>query len=69
VRWQIEDDRLKLVWRERGGPHVEPPTKRGFGTRMIERGLAGELGGEVKIEFKATGLVCTVDAPLPGAGS
>jgi PAS domain S-box-containing protein len=65
VRWRTGEGRLHLVWRERGGPAVVPPTKRGFGTRMIERGLAGELGGEVGIEFRREGLTCTVDAPLP----
>ncbi|UZK66224.1 PAS domain-containing sensor histidine kinase [Sphingomonas sp. M1-B02] len=57
--------RLTMVWEEHGGPPVAPPTRRGFGTRMIERGLAAELGGTVTIEFRPEGLVCTVDAPLP----
>lgn len=57
--------RLSLLWKERGGPAVSVPTRRGFGTRMIERGLAAELGGKVAIEFRPEGLVCTVDAPLP----
>jgi len=57
--------RLSLLWKERGGPTVSVPTHRGFGTRMIERGLAAELGGKVAIEFRSEGLVCTVDAPLP----
>ncbi|TGX50346.1 PAS domain S-box protein [Sphingomonas gei] len=57
--------RLLLVWEERGGPEVITPTRRGFGTRMIERGLAAELSGTVRIEFRPQGLVCTVDAPLP----
>jgi PAS domain S-box-containing protein len=57
--------RLSLVWQERGGPEVIVPTRRGFGTRMIERGLAAELGGTAKIDFRPEGLVCTVDAPLP----
>ena len=35
-----------LVWQESGGPIVKPPTRQGFGSRMIERGLAMELGGE-----------------------
>ena len=59
--------RLLLRWEESGGPKVVPPARRGFGTRMIERGLAAELGGSVKIEFPPEGLVCTVDAPLPEA--
>jgi PAS domain S-box-containing protein len=57
--------RLALVWEERGGPEVVAPARRGFGTRMIERGLAAELAGTVRIEFRPAGLVCTVDAPLP----
>ncbi len=65
VRWHIEEDRLRLVWEERGGPPVEAPKARGFGTRMIERGLAAELRGKVSIDFAPGGLVCTIDAPLP----
>ena len=69
IRWaRIPGDgrpRLSLVWQEHGGPEVSAPTRRGFGTRMIERGLAAELGGTAKIDFRPEGLVCTVDAPLP----
>lgn len=68
IRWARTGEdgaRLSLVWQEHGGPRVEAPTRRGFGTRMIERGLAAELGGTVKIDFRPDGLVCTVDAPLP----
>lgn len=69
IRWaRVNSDRLprlSLVWEERGGPKVEVPARRGFGTRMIERGLAAEFGGTVKIDFRPEGLVCTVDAPLP----
>ena len=61
--------RLSLTWTERGGPPVVVPNKRGFGTRMIERGLAAELGGTVKIAFEPGGLVCVVDAPLPEVGT
>ncbi len=57
--------RLHLRWEERGGPPVEPPQRRGFGTRLIERSLAHELDGEVRIEFSRPGLICTVEAPLP----
>ncbi|MCW3845644.1 PAS domain S-box protein [Sphingomonas sp. LB-2] len=72
IRWSKagtrDAPRLSLIWTERGGPPVVVPGKRGFGTRMIERGLAAELGGSVKIEFAPGGLVCVVDAPLPEAG-
>jgi PAS domain S-box-containing protein len=65
VRWWVDGDRLKLEWREQGGPRVEPPSTRGFGTRMIERGLAAELGGKVVMTFDPEGVACLVDAPLP----
>lgn len=65
VTWDAVDDRLTLVWSEREGPPVVAPTRRGFGSRMIERGLAAELGGTVKIAFEPEGVVCTVEAPLP----
>jgi PAS domain S-box-containing protein len=59
--------RLTLRWQERDGPPVTPPTRRGFGSRMIERGLANELGGEVQILYEPAGVVCTVDIPLEAA--
>ena len=68
IRWRNEDDRLRLTWKEYGGPHVSLPTKRGFGTRMIERGLAAELGGEVRIHYDPDGVRCEVDAPMPAHG-
>jgi PAS domain S-box-containing protein len=58
--------RLRWVWLEKGGPLVVEPKKRGFGSRMVERGLAAELRGTVTLQFANTGLICTVDAPLPG---
>jgi PAS domain S-box-containing protein len=67
VCWEVRESRLHLCWAERGGPRVEAPSRRGFGSRMIERGLAAELGGTVRIDFQAHGVVCTVDAPLPAA--
>jgi PAS domain S-box-containing protein len=62
-----EGPRLTLTWTESEGPPVSPPTRRGFGTRMIERGLAAELGGSVTIDFAPGGLICTVEAPLPAS--
>ena len=64
VRWSTSDDRFRLRWEERGGPPVSPPTHRGFGSRMIERGLAAELRGEARIDWRPEGVVCTIDAPL-----
>jgi PAS domain S-box-containing protein len=60
-----EPRHLNLVWQERGGPPVAPPTRRGFGTRLIERSLAQELAGDVNLAYVPTGVVCTIKAPLP----
>jgi PAS domain S-box-containing protein len=55
---------LHLTWTERGGPLVVVPTRRGFGTRLIERSLAQELQGRVQLAFEPAGLMCTLDAPI-----
>jgi PAS domain S-box-containing protein len=68
IRWTTSDGRLKVEWKEHGGPPVVMPTHRGFGTRMIERGLAAELGGLVKINYETDGVRCLVDAPIPAHG-
>ncbi|MBB4039830.1 two-component sensor histidine kinase [Microvirga flocculans] len=66
--WRVDSQssppRLKLRWRELGGPAVEPPRRRGFGTRLIERSLAQDLGGEARIDFAPTGVVCSIDTPV-----
>jgi two-component sensor histidine kinase len=64
VRWRILERagtrRLDLEWRESGGPPVSPPQRRGFGSRLIERSLSGELHGAVTMSFDPAGLVCRV---------
>jgi PAS domain S-box-containing protein len=68
IDWSLDPasgpPRLHLRWAEQGGPPVAPPTRRGFGSRLIERSLAADIGGEVRIRFDPSGVVCTVDAPL-----
>jgi len=58
--------RLRLTWTEAGGPPVAPPSRRGFGSRLIERGLARELGGTARIEFAPEGVRCVMDLSLAG---
>lgn len=69
IAWYIHGDiskaRLKLTWTESGGPPVLTPTRKGFGSRLIQKALAMELGGEVSILYEPTGVVCTIDAPFP----
>ena len=56
--------RLDLTWTERDGPPVKPPADRGFGSRLIERGLAAELSGSAAIDFRPEGVVCRIRALL-----
>ena len=56
--------RLAMEWRESGGPLVEEPRQRGYGTRLIKGGIGHELGGTVRLEYERTGLRCTIDVPL-----
>jgi two-component sensor histidine kinase len=68
LEWEVIPEgrasRLRLEWRETDGPAVVTPVHRGFGSRLIERGLAAELGGKATLNFEPEGLVCIVDAPL-----
>ncbi|HEU5018703.1 MAG TPA: PAS domain-containing protein [Pseudolabrys sp.] len=50
---------LEVTWSESGGPQVERPARRGFGSNLI-RALAGQDGGNAHIEFNPSGIVCTV---------
>ncbi|MGU3539615.1 PAS domain-containing sensor histidine kinase [Methylobacterium sp. A54F] len=60
------DPEVRMTWVEAGGPPVLPPTRKGFGSRLIERGLAGAIGGRVVLAYEPGGLVCRVAAPLSG---
>jgi signal transduction histidine kinase/CheY-like chemotaxis protein len=66
ISWQMSGDgrELRLEWLEKDGPPVASPSRRGFGTRLIERGLAQELDGETKIEYRPTGVWCEIKARL-----
>ena len=55
---------LFLDWQESGGPEVEAPKQRGFGTRLIAGGIRRELGGEVQMSFEAGGLHCLLTVPI-----
>ena len=67
VQWTTNGKRLTFIWRELRGPPVATPSKRGFGTRLIERGLASDLDGVVTLDFDPGGLVFTVVCPVPEA--
>ncbi|WP_243370570.1 HWE histidine kinase domain-containing protein [Microvirga solisilvae] len=70
IEWTLlrveEGPRLVIKWTETGGPLLtERPSHKGFGSRLIERGLTRELNGTVDIDYRPTGLVCTLSFPLP----
>lgn len=71
--WRVETREgsqrwLRLTWRESGGPAVVPPTRRGFGTRLITGGVQRELAGKVELTFDPRGLRCRIDVPLVELG-
>lgn len=68
LTWRVTPERvLDIGWRESGGPAVVAPARRGFGSFMIESVLARDLDGEVSLDFRPDGLVCTIRAPLQRA--
>ena len=71
VSWSLAGDSarhyLEIKWVETGGPVVSPPTRQGFGTLLIERGIKDSLGGEARIVFAPTGVTCEMRLPLPQA--
>jgi two-component sensor histidine kinase len=67
LAWALADHRVDIRWTERGGPKVTEPARRGFGTRMIERALAADVGGKVVLAFPPEGVTCVISAPLSSA--
>jgi two-component sensor histidine kinase len=71
VTWAVLDDHsgVELQWEECGGPVVSgppPATLHGFGLRLLERGLARQIGGKILLDFASTGLYCHMNLPLHG---
>jgi diguanylate cyclase len=65
VSWSDGPDRiLRIRWVEQGGPHVEPPSRRGFGSRLIYGSIEYELGGRCELVFDQDGLKARFETPL-----
>jgi two-component sensor histidine kinase len=60
---------LECEWRERGGPLVTPPRRRGFGTRLMERCVEHDLAGEFDLAFEPEGTRCRMVFPIMLAAS
>jgi light-regulated signal transduction histidine kinase (bacteriophytochrome) len=57
VVWTLDQgSNLAIDWKESGGPPVQPPTRRGFGTTIIERSVPFDLKGDAEIRFDLLGV-------------
>jgi two-component sensor histidine kinase len=65
IAWTIDpnNERLHLTWTEKGGPAVKAPTRRSFGTRLIET-LGNQLNGTVELAYDSNGFIYALDVPL-----
>ena len=63
LSWRVDGDRLRFEWAESGGPIVSVPTRKSFGTRMMQS-LGLQLKGDVSLDYKPGGFVYTLDVPL-----
>lgn len=68
VMWSVEGEAahraLKIIWEESGGPAVDEPTRKGFGTRVIERSLLQEHQAHVALKFLPSGVKCEIEVPV-----
>jgi PAS domain S-box-containing protein len=74
IDWRVERGALILTWREVGGPRVAaPPQRTGFGAKLLDAAVRGQLGGEVNSTWRPSGLCCELriaadrlqETPLP----
>jgi two-component sensor histidine kinase len=64
LEWEIKGDKLCIEWRECDGPPVVVPTRRGFGSKLIEKGAMREVRGKAQLSFDPDGLVCSIELPV-----
>jgi PAS domain S-box-containing protein len=64
IRSAVNGQELQLTWTETGGPEVRPPAAQGFGSVIVERSIAHELGGNAELLFERNGLRCNMRIPL-----
>ena len=69
VTGQGDDAILSIVWREQGGPPVSPPTRKGFGSILIERSLRSYFRGKAATDYRPEGLVFELEARLGDAAT
>jgi two-component sensor histidine kinase len=64
VEWSVRDGILHFDWEESGGPPVAPPTKKGFGRRLLQEFVVSDLDGYTKLDFDVSGVRCNITARL-----
>jgi PAS domain S-box-containing protein len=67
IGWQLDSDTFTMGWIERGGPSVQPPDHRGFGTTVVDEMTTRALNGEVQLDFGRSGLTWRLSCPAPNA--
>lgn len=62
IGWRLTDTgTVALQWTERDGPPVHPPTRQGFGTRLLDEAFGHSLGGSTRLEFEPAGVTCRIE--------
>jgi PAS domain S-box-containing protein len=64
VNWRDATGVLELIWEEKGGPPVQVPVSRGFGTRSVIASIESQLGGKADFDWRPEGLLCRLSVPL-----
>ena len=65
ITWGVEAGVLHLDWRESGGPTVAPPTRQGFGSRLLQRVLTTQVQATITTDYAPEGFHLTLAAPMP----
>jgi two-component sensor histidine kinase len=63
VTWRFDDEFLSLAWVETCSTDISKPAKAGFGSKVIEAGVASQLGGKIEREWRSDGLSCRMYLP------
>ena len=64
IKWETQAGLLLLAWEETGGPPVQKPTSKGFGTTNVIASVESQLGGQAEFDWRSEGLICRLSVPL-----
>src|SRR6266513_490875 len=64
IKWETQEDVLRMGWEEKDGPVVERPVARGFGTRSVIASIESQLGGQAEFDWRSEGLICRLRVPV-----